>query len=226
MGTLSHVGLLNMALYFSLIMHTSNSWPWPVDSSHLTLGFVELPLLNASNFKHHKPYNLPISERYSFIDGIHKFWVYSNDKPLYPYSPTKPRSEIRIEGYDYSSGVWQFEGQGFVPSGTSGVCIMQLFGSRPPHATTLMVRTYNESLFYYRNHILVPNIWDRWFQLNVIHDVEASTVKVYIDGLLVYVAPGRGGRSHYFKFGVYTQDNPSYYMESRWKGIRVLRKCS
>lgn len=130
------------------------------------------------------------------------------------------------QGYDYSSGVWQFEGQGFVPRGTSGVCVMQLFGSSPPHATTLMVRTYNESLFYYRTALLFPNVWDRWFQLNVIHDVEASNVKVYIDGLLVYEAPGRGGSNHYFKFGVYTQDNPSYYMESRWKGIRVLRKCS
>lgn len=131
-----------------------------------------------------------------------------------------------FQGYDYSSGVWQFEGQGFVPNGTSGVSIMQVFGSDPPHATTLMVRTYNGSLFYYRASILVPNIWDRWFRLNVIHDVEASIVRVYVDGVQVYQATGRGGRSHYFKFGVYTQNQPSYYMESMWKGIRVLQKCS
>lgn len=131
-----------------------------------------------------------------------------------------------FQGHDYSSGVWQFEGQGYVPCGTSGVSIMQVFGSDPPHATTLMVRTYNGSLSYYRGPVLVQNIWDRWFYLNVIHDVEACNVKVYVDGVLVLEAPGRGGSSHYFKFGVYAQNDPSYYMESRWKGIRVLKKCS
>ncbi|XP_061343870.1 citrate-binding protein-like [Gastrolobium bilobum] len=94
MGVLYHIALLSMAVYFSSIMHTSSSI-LPVD---LTLGFTDLPL-NTSNFHHDKPYNLPINQRYSFIDGVHKFW-----------------------GYDYSSGVWQFEGQGFVPNGTSGEC--------------------------------------------------------------------------------------------------------
>lgn len=120
--------------------------------------------------------------------------------------------------------MWQFEGHGYVPSGTSGFCIMQLFGSDPPHATTLMVRTYNDSLTYYQEPVLAPCIWDKWFQLNVIHDVEASIVRVYIDRIFVYEAPGHGGHSHYFKFGVYTQNNPTYYMESRWKGIRVFHK--
>ncbi|XP_061343882.1 citrate-binding protein-like [Gastrolobium bilobum] len=128
-------------------------------------------------------------------------------------------------GYDYSSGVWQFEGQGFVPNGTSGVCIMQVFGVHPS-GSNLMIRTYNDSLSYYRHPLLLQNIWDTWFQLNVIHDVKASDVKVYINKVLVYEAPDHGGSSHYFKFGVYTQNDPSYYMESRWKGIRVLKKCT
>ncbi|KAI9108649.1 hypothetical protein K1719_020296 [Acacia pycnantha] len=210
------LSLLFVCSYLFVIVRTSHL----VD---LTLGFTELPL-NASNFKHDKPYDLPVSSRYSFHDGVHKFWVYSNDKPLSKNSPTRPRSEIKIQGYDYSSGVWQFEGHGYVPSGTSGFCIMQVFGSDPPHATTLMVRTYNDSLAYYRGPVLVPCIWDKWFQLNVIHDVEASIVRVYIDRVLVYEAPGRGGHSHYFKFGVYTQNDPTFYMESRWKGIRVFHK--
>lgn len=63
-------------------------------------------------------------------------------------------------------------------------------------------------------------------KLNVIHDVEVSNVKIYVDGVQVYEANGQGGSFHFFKFGVYTQDDPSSYMESRWKGIRVLRKFS
>ncbi|KAK3411531.1 hypothetical protein EUGRSUZ_I00283 [Eucalyptus grandis] len=156
-------------------------------------GFEELPL-NQSNFDIQRPYDIPEEERYSFQHG----------------------------GYDYSSGVWQFEGYGYVPCGTTGVCIMQVFGASP-HATTLMLRVYNGSLYYYRNPVLLENIYDRWFKLNVIHDVNASTVKIYIDGQLKMVAPGRGGTSHYFKCGVYEQDDGSYYMESRWKGIKVLK---
>ncbi|XP_028755045.1 citrate-binding protein-like [Neltuma alba] len=218
MGSVHQITLLSLQVCFCSFLSVRSQF-----HEDLTLGFTELPL-NASNFKHHNPYNLPVSSRYSFHGGVHKFWVYSTDKPLSKSSPTKPRSEIKIQGYDYSSGVWQFEGHGYAPSGTSGVCIMQLFGADSPHATTLMIRTYNDSLTYYRRPVLVPYIWDRWFQLNVIHDVEASIVRVYIDRLLVYEAPGRGGHSHYFKFGVYTQNDPSYYMESRWKGIRVLHK--
>jgi hypothetical protein len=109
-----------------------------------------------------------------------------------------------------------------VPRGTSGVCVMQVFGASP-HATTLMLRVYNGSLTYYRDPVLDPNIYDRWFRLNVIHDLDASNVTIYIDGVLKHAAPGRGGEFHYFKCGVYAQNNDSYCMESRWKEIKLLK---
>lgn len=110
-----------------------------------------------------------------------------------------------------------------MPKGTSGVCIMQLFGASQ-HATTLMMRVYNGSLEYYQGPVLVPWIYDRWFRLNVIHDVGAKKVKVFIDGILKFEVADRGGASHFFKFGVYAQKDASYCMESRWKGIKVLKK--
>lgn len=131
---------------------------------------------------------------------------------------------LHSQGYGYSSGVWEFEAYGYVPYGTSGVCIMQVFGATAPHATTLMLRVYNGSLTYYRETVLVPDIYDKWFKLNVIHDVDAAKVKVYIDGRLKLEADGRGGTSHAFKCGVYAQNNDSCYMESRWKHIKVLTK--
>uniref|UniRef100_A0A2N9HRB6 Alginate lyase 2 domain-containing protein n=1 Tax=Fagus sylvatica TaxID=28930 RepID=A0A2N9HRB6_FAGSY len=115
---------------------------------NLTDGFLSLPL-NQSNFDIQSPYDVPEDQRHSFIDGVHKLWVHSTDKPHSLISKTHPRTEIRIQGYDYTSGVWQFEGHGFVPNGTSGVCIMQVFGARPG-ATTLMLRVDNGSLTYYR----------------------------------------------------------------------------
>nr|XP_027076861.1 citrate-binding protein-like [Coffea arabica] len=151
-----------------------------------TVGFISLPL-KKSNFQIQRPYDIPEDQRYSFIDGVHKLWVFKTDKPHSPESHTKPRTEIRILGYDYSSGIWQFEGYGFVPNGTSGVCIMQVFGASPPHASTLMLRVYNGSLSYYRAPLpAVPNICDRWFRLNVIHDVHAGNLTVFIDGILLF----------------------------------------
>ncbi|KAL9459381.1 hypothetical protein AB3S75_002725 [Citrus x aurantiifolia] len=211
--------LMVSCLSLVLISYQANAWG-PVDP---TIGFVSLPL-NRSNLVVQRPYDVPEDQRYCFVNGTHKLWVYSTDKPHSLTSKTSPRTEIRVHGYDYSSGVWQFEGYGYLPCGTTGVCIMQVFGASP-HATTLMLRVYNGSLTYYRASVIVPNIYDKWFKLNVIHDVDNSKVRVYIDGVLKSEAPGRGGTSHYFKFGVYAQNNDSYYMESRWKDIKVLKKC-
>lgn len=110
-----------------------------------------------------------------------------------------------------------------MPSGTTGVSIMQVFGGSS-RATTLMVRVYDGSLTNYRSPVLASNIYNKWFRLNVIHNADAGRVQIYIDGTLKYDGSDDGGSSHYFKFGVYTQNDPSSYMESRWKGIKVLRK--
>ncbi|XP_077232187.1 citrate-binding protein-like [Tasmannia lanceolata] len=208
-----------LALFYIVLLHLCTQRAKGADPT--AAGFTSLPL-NSSNFVIQRPYDLPQSARYSFINGVHRLWVYSTDKPHSPTSKTKPRTEIRIVGYDYSSGVWQFEGHGFVPNGTTGVCVMQLFGAYG-HATTLMMRVYNGTLTYYRTPIIL-DIYDRWFRLNVIHDVGAGEVWVFIDGVLKLKAPDHGGASHYFKCGVYAQDKDSNYMESHWKGIKVLKK--
>ncbi|XP_030461938.1 citrate-binding protein-like [Syzygium oleosum] len=212
--------LLLLLPLISTLTPSSSSSGWQPDP---TSSFEELPL-NQSNLHIQKPYDLPVSDRYSFINGIHKLWVYSSDHPLSKGSPTRPRSEIFLNQYIYYSGVWQFEAHGYVPCGTSGVCITQVFGAAFPRNTTLMLRVYNGSLYYYHDTVLVPDIYDRWFRVNIIHDVAASNLKVYIDGEFKFETSGHGGTFHYFKCGVYAQDNASYYMESRWKGIRVLKK--
>ncbi|KAK6259024.1 Alginate lyase 2 - like 2 [Theobroma cacao] len=162
-----------------------------------TSGFTAVPL-SQSNFKLQKPYDKSPSERYSFSNGEHRLWVFATDKPHTTSSDTKPRTEIAIRGYDYSSGVWQFEGQAYVPSGTTGTSIMQVFGGSS-RATTIMLRVYTGSLTVYRS-------------------------PVYIDGVLKSEGLGAGGNNHNFKFGVYAQNDESNYMESRWRGIRVLRR--
>ena len=128
-----------------------------------------------------------------------------------------------LQGYDYSSGVWQFEGYGYVPSGTTGVSIMQVFGAGET-ATTLMLHVYDGALRYYNQKPVEDNVYDRWLRVNVIHDVGASRFTVFIDGENKLSVAGRGGSSHYFKFGVYAQNHDSSCMESRWKDIRIFKK--
>ncbi|CAN1147004.1 Citrate-binding protein [Linum perenne] len=164
------------------------------NNNNPTKGFVEVPL-SKSNIKVQCPYDLSKDQRYSYKDGIHTLKVYSTDNPLSKGSPTKPRSEVRIQGHDYTSGVWQFQGHGYVPRGTTGVSIMQVFGAST-HATTLQLRVYDE----------------------------AGKVKVYFDDRLIYQAPGHGRSKFYFKFGVYAQNDDSHFMESRWKEIKIFKK--
>ncbi|ERN08519.1 hypothetical protein AMTR_s01187p00010350, partial [Amborella trichopoda] len=63
-------------------------------------------------------------------------------------------------GYDYSSGVWQFEGHAFVPNRTTGVAIMQILLAAHS-ATTLQIRVYNGQLMYYQSQVLASHIYDR-----------------------------------------------------------------
>ncbi|XP_077247561.1 citrate-binding protein-like [Tasmannia lanceolata] len=192
-------------------------------SADPTDGFTSVPLTE-HNFEIQKPYDKPLDQRYSYKHGVRKLWVYSDDKPHDPTSMTKPRTEIRISGLDYSSGVWQFEGYGYVPNGTTGVSIIQIHGAAMG-ATTLMLRVYNSDLKYYRADVLITDIYNKWIRYNVIHNVDEGMVFVFIDGIQKFEVKDHGPGDLYFKCGVYEQDNASYYMESRWKKIKIYKKC-
>ncbi|KAL9394629.1 hypothetical protein Peur_013914 [Populus x canadensis] len=188
-----------------------------------TDGFTPVPLTEA-NFVLQKPYNVPLNERYSYEDGIRHLWVYATDKPHDPSSNTQPRTEVRITGLDYSSGVWQFEGYGFVPNGTSGVTVAQIHGASHG-ATTLILRIYDGNMRYYSGDLVATDLYDKWFRLNIIHDVDGGRLTVFIDGEERYSTHDQGPGDLYFKCGVYAAPrNISYYMESRWRDIKIYKK--
>ncbi|KAJ1274481.1 hypothetical protein BS78_05G065000 [Paspalum vaginatum] len=206
------------------------SSPCARGEGQLSDGFTAVELSEAQ-FKVQKPYDVALAERYELTaDGVRRMWVYASDKPITTAHPGGPRTEIKIE-LVYSSGVWQFEGYGYIPHDTSGASVMQIFGAAE-HATTLMLHVYDGRLTYYHHvageGVVDAAIYDRWFRLNVVHDVAASNVTVFVDGQHRLTAPGRGGDAHYFKFGVYGQrgNGMSCRMESRWKGVKVFTKCS
>lgn len=189
-----------------------------------TDGFTQV----AFTYAIQKPYNLDVSERYSFTNGVHDFWVYTTDLPHTPDSQTLPRTELRVQGHDYTSGVWQFEGDFYVASSTTGVCIMQVFGGPTGSATALQLRIINKNLVRYGGGVssatVATSITDRWVHLNVIHDANVGTIKIYIDMSLEISENNTSDQNHYFKCGVYTQSNPSSCMESKWKNIILWKK--
>ncbi|KAL6870751.1 hypothetical protein ACP4OV_014599 [Aristida adscensionis] len=193
--------------------------------SSLTAGFTRVPLME-SQFVVQKPYDVPLPERYEFAGGVRRMWVFATDKPISASHPGGARTEIKINVI-YSSGVWQFEGDVYVPAGTSGASVMQVFGAAT-HATTLMLHVYAGNLTYYHDlaRVVAAGVYCRWVRLNVVHDVAAARVDVFADGEHRLTAPGQGGDLHYFKFGVYKQSHhdPSYRMESWWKNVAVYTK--
>ena len=86
----------------------------------------------------------------------------------------------------------------YVPSGTSGASVMQVLGAAT-HATTLMLHVYDDRLTYYHQltKVVADRVYDRWIRLNVIHDVVAANVTVFVDGERRLAAPGpaKAGRS-------------------------------
>ncbi|MQL85213.1 hypothetical protein Taro_017721 [Colocasia esculenta] len=195
----------------------------PTCAADPTDGFTSVPLTEA-NFVIQKPYNMPLDQRYSFVNGVRRLWVFDDDEPFQAGNPTLPRTEIRFTGYDYSSGVWQFEGYGYVPEGTTGTSIVQIHRDTNG-ATEMMLRVYNGELRNYRTAVVATNVYDRWMRINVIHNADTGEVRVFIDGVQgLQVVSDKGPATFYFKCGVYTQNDSSHCMESRWRDIKLYMK--
>ncbi|KAL7208635.1 hypothetical protein ACSBR1_030383 [Camellia fascicularis] len=140
-----------------------------------TDGFTTIPLTE-SNFKLQKPYDIPLGQRYSFQNGVHRLWVYADDKPYDPSSPSQPCTEIRILGLDYSSEVWQFEGYGFVPNLTFGAIIVQIHDATN-YDIIIILRICNGDMRYYSGDLVDTDMYDKWFRVNLIHDVDKRNLK-------------------------------------------------
>uniref|UniRef100_A0A453QI30 Alginate lyase 2 domain-containing protein n=1 Tax=Aegilops tauschii subsp. strangulata TaxID=200361 RepID=A0A453QI30_AEGTS len=194
-------------------------------SGNPTAGFEKVELTDG-DFQVQSPFNVPESQRFQYRNGVRTFWVHRNDKPFNTATHTNPRSEVRLRGHDYSSGVWQFEGYGYIPSGTSGASVMQIHNQEgAAHSTVLMLHVYNGVLRFYSGAEVEPDIYNRWFRLNVVHNVRTSTVTVYVDGKHKFGTSVTPSDSYYFKFGVYMQHHDqSSCMESRWTNVTLYSK--
>ncbi|KAJ0024620.1 hypothetical protein Pint_07921 [Pistacia integerrima] len=69
--------------------------------------------------------------------------------------------------------------------------------SRGGHHNNL--RIYNGDIRYYSGDVVATGLYDKWFRLNLIHDVGGGTVTVYINGVEKYSTKDRGQGSDVFQ---------------------------
>lgn len=113
---------------------------------------------------------------------------------------------------------------GFVPNGTTGPSVVQIHGATH-ESSTIILRIYDGELRYYSGDLIASNMYDKWFKVNLIHDVDEGKVTVFIDNEQKFETKDRGPGDLYFKCGVYAAPkNISYYMESRWRDIKIYKK--
>jgi len=175
------------------------------------------------------PYDVPQGDRYSLSDGVFHFWVFNSDKAFERGNTTKPRTELRFP--DYTHGACQYEADLMVPRGTGGTCVMQIHtgNEQAPQfgATTFMLFVEPQnggSLHYYSKQELVRNIYDRWFHLNVTHDVGTGLITVYVDNSEVFRKQDQRAGDYYMKTGVYAQTGETPKMEVFIKNLRLWSK--
>lgn len=101
---------------------------------------------------------------------------------------------------------------------------MQIHGASEG-ATTLQLRIYNGNMKYYKYNLIATDLSDKWFRVNVIHDVGEGKITVFIDGVNKFVVNDQGPGDLYFKCGVYAAPvGSSNYMESKWRDIKIYKK--
>jgi hypothetical protein len=141
---------------------------------------------------------------------------------------TRPRTEQRFEP-DYKKGEIQYQSMELVPANENGYCIFQIHtGDAESHeygATAFMLFWFSEnggSVHDYSGKELASNLGNKWFQLNVDHDLESNTLRVWINRQLVWTQKTKDAGDFYFKDGVYVQrDDPTYQMDANITNIRM-----
>jgi len=187
-------------------------------------GWSPLPV----RFKVQSPTNAPQDERYWFTNNIYHCLAYSSDGAFAAGNPTLPRTEQRFTP-DYTNGEIQYQATLMAPSNENSYCLFQIHTgdavSRAYGSTTFMIfwfANYGGSLRAYSRTLLATNLANRWFQLNVDHNLADRTIKVWIDGKLVWARRDNGAGDFYFKDGVYEQrHNPTHEMDTYIANIRM-----
>src|SRR5580704_6086471 len=136
----------------------------PAQAASPTDGLVQY----SDTFTVQKPYDLNISDRFSVTDvgGILQYncWINHGDHPLYPGSPTAPRTEMRWNtNWTTTERMW--EADVMIDPGSSGTAIQQIksnSGFEP-----IYINVHNGGNLYNDggSTVLASNMTGKWFHL-------------------------------------------------------------
>ncbi len=173
------------------------------------------------NFKIQWPTNTTESSRYTFSNNIYHCLLFSNDGAFSVGNTTLPRTEQRYNP-DYTNGEIQYQSMIMAPGNENSYCVFQIhtgdaqsgaFGS-----TTFMAFWFTNnggSIHDYSGTTLATNLANKWFQLNVDHNIATRTIMVWINKNLVWTQQDNGAGDFYMKDGVYEQDHgPTLQMDT------------
>jgi len=180
------------------------------------------------NFKIQSPTNTPQSTRYWFTNNIYHFLTYSNDGAFSVGNTTLPRTEHRYNP-DYTNGEIQYQANILAPGDENSYSVFQIHtgdAQSPTYgSTTFMIFWFTNSggsIRYYSGTVLATNLANKWFQLNVDHNVVTHTLRAWVDKKLVYTGRDNGASDFYFKAGVYEQKHgPTLRMDTSITNILI-----
>jgi hypothetical protein len=190
-------------------------------SSPVTSGWTQ----SSWTYSMHKPWDVSLSERFSYSNGVWTCWLFPDDEPFQP--PPKeggPRTEMRWNN-DYTSGQRMWDSDIWVLSPTRST-VMQLFGGSESQ-TGYQIRSFEDgTLRRYTGDTLVTNAFERWINIKVAHNVGTHRVASYVNDVLVRTDDDRGPPSnvgaYYFKNGLYGCETGR--CESRFRNTKEWRR--
>lgn len=184
-----------------------------------------------------KPWDVDEDDRFFCSVGVCRTWVFSDDEPFVQGSPTNPRTEMAWDTV-YSSGQRMWEADVYIVPGTTGSNIFQIFRAERPDgegATDIRLRVSSDNGGQIRpaasgGQVFATNMYGRWFNLKVAHNIATRQISVYIDDRKVLTildydnapdAPS-GSQDRRFKNGVYGSDDGR--AETRFRNITLWKR--
>ncbi len=172
--------------------------------------------------------------KYTNIDGVEEFRLWLNPAKDANGKKVRQRCEIRIDGYDYSTGWGQFEGEFFLErfDGThpdDDICIAQVWLSMMTSVAGIEGGSMRQHSPFFPQAVNKKLI-GRWVKLNIVHHADSKTGEVWLDGERGWQGPAKAAydektgklRGYRFKYGLYNQAENNGVI--RWKNVRFFRR--
>ena len=182
-----------------------------------TAGWTEY----ADTFHIEHPYDLMVSDRYTFQNGIHTFWIFPTDKPHEVGNTTAPRTEAHWTNFTTGQRMWTADV--LVDSPSDNTTIFQVH-TTASGAGPVYIRVENGTVQEINGSVIARGVYDKWFNLKVAFESATSSATIYVNNCqkLVMNNSRPGSRNFYFKNGVYTCD--SSICRDHYKNIHLYQK--